>query len=346
MYREKILVVFVHLGNNPSHLLIPFALQASSALESAEVVLITDIPKNWPNFPGKVIEYVRRKEFSSLNRILESRPQLLDIASGYWFYTLERIFALSVLSKHYDSECKMLHFESDVFSNIDEVAFDLIFRNFQTTAVPRLNSLEAVGSIIFSPNLNELDSSLHKLNTILMRNSKLENDMKLLGHALNDGSLIEISTSLSESLVTDKNKQIRYVVDGAALGQYLLGQDPIHTKNRVISGFQNPSFSIDLASCKWKIEFLRDQFWIVVTYRDNDYYLVNLHNHSKRILEPIHKESVFWNRIIDEANGDIVRKEGEYSEEVIHSKPYKFETKLRNIIEMGVLKYLVQKFKA
>jgi len=97
----------------------------------------------------------------------------------------------------------------------------------------------------------------------------------------------------------------RYIFDGAALGQYLLGIDSIHTNGSVISGYQNADYKFDISSFKWSIPQLGK---LIITIQNMDYQILNLHAHSKEILGIPDPTNSRWTQILQEANGEKPRK--------------------------------------
>ena len=126
--------------------------------------------------------------------------------------------------------------------------------------------------------------------------------MDLLGYALNADVAMELPSTPHSREEVGAN---RYVFDGAALGQYLLGIGPIHTNGSVISGYQNSDYNFDISSFKWSIPRLGK---LIFTIEEMDYQILNLHAHSKEILGIPDPTNSRWDQILQEANGEKPRE--------------------------------------
>jgi hypothetical protein len=126
--------------------------------------------------------------------------------------------------------------------------------------------------------------------------------MDLLGFALNADFAAELPSTPNSQEESGKN---RYIFDGAALGQYLLGVDPIHTNGLVISGYQNSDYNFNISRFKWSIPRLGK---LIITIQNIDYQILNLHAHSKEILGIPDPTNSRWKQILQEANGEKPRE--------------------------------------
>ena len=84
----------------------------------------------------------------------------------------------------------------------------------------------------------------------------------------------------------------KVVFDGAALGQYLFGQDPFHTNGQRISGFVNQETDFDASEFTYSIRTSQNS-GIETAYID-DVEILNLHIHSKLELPPIGDRVQLW----------------------------------------------------
>ena len=315
---DKFAIVFVHLGDNPSPTLIPFAKFALRNNPESEFFLITDSENRWRDFPGRIIVSTKRNKDSIRHLIQRSRYNE-KIAGGYWVKTYERLFALSNLYGIIDPNLPIIHIESDVLlqnSQILKEALNIQIEN--EIAVPRMSEDLGIASILYSRNIDCLLNGLKKLDLLGRRNPDIcTNDMRLLGLALNQKIISELPTwSRSES---EKNFGTdRYLFDGAAIGQYLFGLDPIHTDNVRISGYENPSFPIRPSDLSWHME----TDTIHASDGQNKYYFANLHIHSKEILDHPASGLKRWVEMLEEANGVKPRNPSEFVKEEIHIRGY------------------------
>jgi hypothetical protein len=135
-----------------------------------------------------------------------------------------------------------------------------------------------------------------------LEDPRITNDMDLLGCALNKFIATELPSSPQPKKELLSN---HYIFDGAAIGQYLLGIDPIHTNGSVISGFQNANFSFDLSTFGWSIPRMGK---LVLTFESVEYQILNLHAHSKEILGIPNPTDPRWTQILQEANHEKSRE--------------------------------------
>ena len=324
MKQYQFAIVFVHLGLEISPTLEAFSKACIDVHGKVRRILITDHPSAPVNFDGEIV--VTTEKSLASGAMLKKRGYYSKLASGYWLNTFERIFALRAL-KHLPniSSLPIIHLESDVLPLFDSIDVDFIFRNFPNVAIPRFSETLGIGSFIFSPNTEELFSVLDKLETLAIQNVEwMENDMQLLGLALNEGIVSELPSHPSDYFEKAFNsiKGDRLLFDGAALGQYLFGQDPFHQSGFRYSGFKNPAYvaRTDIDSMKWKVESDTEGSRLVVEVDKIRYKIANLHIHSKEILPPLSLHSERWDRAIQEANGVITRTQESTTEVSPHSK--------------------------
>ena len=306
--KSELLQVFVQLGSNPAPTLLHFSTIARSQLEKATLVLITNKPENWATFPGRVITYSSANRHPSISRLIRRFKERDQNFGGYWMYTLERIFALKILSNFYSIDTPILHFESDCYSLVNNQISEELQRRCTKVSVPRYNLTQGIASILFSPNLSDLNLTIDKLGETLDQSKSWLGDMELLGIALNTGLVRELPTLLSQAWdITPKKSGVtpqKLIFDGLAIGQYLLGQDPHHTGGYAIPGHINKNFLDKISEWKWDIkptEFKNNQY--LGAQHDNVVYRVaNIHVHSKILIPPLDKNNSTWGNVINTAN--------------------------------------------
>jgi hypothetical protein len=132
---DSLLVVLVHLGKNPSKTLIPYVYLNQQMCEKYEFALITDRPGDWQEFPGKIIEFDENNLGRYFKRLQEEFNEYLDVAGGYWLFTLKRLWALSALQIYYPKNTRFIHIESDVLLLADVHTVLSATRNVTKTAV-------------------------------------------------------------------------------------------------------------------------------------------------------------------------------------------------------------------
>lgn len=334
-----VLIVYVQLGGNPAPTLQHYAKINSRLIPNAKSVLITDNPARHVDFSGDVIPYVEDKHLSGFTEYTNSNRAYTNIAGGYWRFTMERLFALKILEEHYATDCPVLHLESDVLLLLDNVALQRIIQSFKVTSVPRYSLSDGIASILFAPSTRQLVQDLLKLDSILLENLSVTSDMALLGLGLEKGVIGELPSHPKDALILGaevNESSTRIVFDGLAYGQYLFGQDPVHTSNRVVSGYLNPCFQLDLSQVFWQVELNTDLRRPSFLWEDQIYEVVNIHMHSKLLVDP--SDSIMWEETLNEANGVTERVVGPLVEDLIHTIPSSYIDRIRLIKRRGLRK--------
>jgi hypothetical protein len=330
------LVVFVHLGANPSPCLNEMAKIAQHHSTSAQVVLVTDKPELHPHFPGGIVEYIRKTHNPWFDSFAKRRKELSEIAGGYWSHTLERLFALTAVYEVM-GDSMMVHVESDVYLNLERETLSGITRDKSRILVPRYSSELGIASVLIVRDRNVLRDGLTELQRILIEDVDLNNDMNLLGAALKLGVVEELPSNPNFPIVLEKRDlgQAKFIFDGAALGQYFFGQDPFHTDGRRISGYVNADAKFDSSGFHYEIRksYQNKQNVLFV----NDVEVLNLHVHSKLKLSPADIKDLIWERSVKEANHQIDRKQDDFRPDVIHTQQISFVNRFRIARRRGFL---------
>ena len=324
-------IVYVHLGVNPSPTLIEFCKQSVANLEGSYPILISDHPDRWTKFPGLVIEYEQEKSKSEgMFEFKKRNPEKRSIANGYWLYTFERLFSLKSIEHYIYKDVPIIHLESDVVSYVDHNLLNLMLREVASVSVPRFNEETGVGSLVYFPNYEAVDNFEKQMTSIISRNPNIDNDMNLLGYMLNSNILRELPSGRgSNSEMELSYGNLRVLIDGAGVGQYLFGQDPLHTGNRRISGYQNPFHPITFSDAKWEIILLNNREYLTFISESDQYLIAAIHVHSKAIIPPILSKSNFWIQCLAEANQETERIGSEYIPDMIHSIRISYTNRLR-----------------
>jgi hypothetical protein len=321
---------------------------ARRSLPDAELYLITDQVEYWKVFPGKVVEYSRNNRTTNFKKYVSMHPEQEFIAKGYWLFTLERLFAFTTLVGLIPETQPILHFESDVYSLVTVEILEAMNRRLSKTAIPRLSEQTGIASILFSPSLKQLMSDMESLLDELILDGQISNDMRLLGRGLDSGILEELPTTFLDAWTLESQDEANgtpkqnILFDGAAIGQYLLGVDPIHTLGWRISGYQNPNYKTDLSKVSYSITELGE---LHIASENYEYRVCNLHIHSKVHADPISNSSEFWKRTIDEANQISPRVLGPYILDEIHGGGIAFRQRVRIVKTKGVFFVMRNKIK-
>jgi hypothetical protein len=334
----NLIVAFVHLGKNPSPTLNWYAQICSDELTNSDVVLITDYPELHWDFPGQVISVKEAKVSLGVSRFIRSNKAYQSISGGYWRYTTERLFVLAELVNHFELNRPVLHIESDVLINSDEQMLISVAQKIRKTSTVRYSKDSGIASILISPSLFQLQIDLEYLERILISKPNTFSDMSLLGDALNEGILAELPRYPEADWAVVGQPSTFTIFDGAAIGQYLFGLDPIHTGHHQISGYLNPNFELPLNACSWRIrsavEGSKQQ--LVFTHKNVHFIPLCIHIHSKILLQPPDSEDPEWQRFISEANGSMERKLGPLQMNNIHLEEITLTNRIR--LKMSRLK--------
>jgi hypothetical protein len=335
---------YVHIGKNPSPTLLKFARNLHLRFPESQLILITDRVEDWSSFPGILLEYSRNMRQPGVRNFLAKRREYADISNGYWLFTLERFLALAQLNEIALTEAPIIHLESDVAIFLTKDLLNSLKPQLSKTALPRFSDDYGVGSIVYFPNKNHLTEFIYSINIELKGKHEIENDMELLGILLNKSLVEELPSGRLESSEIELNWQDHEIVfDGAAIGQYLLGQDPLHTGNHRISGYQNPNFPQQLSEEIWKIIRISKNDFLSYGVDGNERLVLGLHVHAKVPLEPISMADPTWKQIIEEANQIVTRKMGDFTPDLIHGKKISFKNRVRIARRNGLIQTLKRK---
>lgn len=304
------------------------AIAATYHNPKAIAVLITDAPELHKEFPGKIVHYSRERHNPWINKYIAKRKEISQIAGGYWLYTTERLFALNALTE-LDDEIAIIHLESDVYLNLNQDVTGKILSLLHKPAIPRYTKELGIASILVSPDLQKLLMALEELERALRENPQIDNDMHLLGHALNFGIFQELETNPNQpaQFIDEQGLMHKYVYDAAAIGQYLFGQDPFHTEGRRISGYLNPNSKFDASEFTYSIRSIESTGQELLFIDEVE--VVNLHIHSKLKLPIISSQSPIWSQALKEANGQIERAADDYQSNLIHTQPISILNRFR-----------------
>jgi hypothetical protein len=334
-------IVFVHIGQNMTPTLFKAAQVARASFPDAEICLVSDQKNLLANFPGTKLEFEPNLIKPYIKEFLKKNRELKNVAGGYWLNTLQRIFAIIQVARLNPNQ-PLIHLESDVYLYASSEELQQVDLNEQLVSYPRLSCTRGVASILYSPNLEILESFLVNLHSILSSNSGIQNDMDLLGEALN----MEIASELpSFPILGHETSEIRPIFDGAALGQYLLGVNPIHSNGFVVSGFQNSDYPADISKFSWSIP---ERGKLNFSYNNTRYRLLCLHAHSKEIIGIPDETDERWSQIISEANLILPRKQIARSVSSEHftlpSLLDRFRIARKKGLSKHIWKYLQKKF--
>lgn len=327
-------IVFVLLGTNPAPTLYHFAQLAKSRRPNSDMLLITDFPKNHQKFPGEMLEYRRADAIEPLKLLARQFPERRQIAGGYWLFTIERLFALGLLEAN-GIRTPVIHLESDVMLTLTAEHENVLARNCERTSVVRYSGEMGIASMLYSPSARQLQYDLNSLGKILQQqvatHRKFCTDMQLLGIALNTGQFQELPSRPGDAWMIDGQGVDRGLVfDGLAYGQYLFGQDPLHSDGMRTSGHQNEFFHQKLSELRWSLGMSnRSDTTIGYEWESRRIEIANIHVHSKEKVEAPSLVSTRWSIVIEEAIGLRQRQiTGPFADN-IHSQRVSIANRLR-----------------
>ncbi len=259
-------LVFVALGKNFDNLLVDFSQFASNNLPNAKCILITDTPRRYEEFCGFVIEYRRSIEIDkTISHLQTKRPELSEVAGGFWFLTLERLLALSTLQNIVEPDVTVIHLENDILSFISEETLTVLQRSITKVAFLRWHILANAG-ILFSPSNLLLQQFILKLHDLALRPQKFESwtmDMQILKNALVENYAEELPTvsgvSQEGRLILSSDIYLhgrRLICDSGDLGIYLFGRNSVYSKGRIRSGYRYPHINWPIELAQWRINWV------------------------------------------------------------------------------------------
>ena len=294
--------VYVHIGENRPQVLTHYPALIHEFYPNSRLVLLTDYPKNWYDFPGQVIDIGTK--LSSLMPLWAKvlHYDYLNVANGYWKKTLLRLFILGdvELAGLFGPNELVIHLESDILVMACEATIKAIKGQITSTSIIKLSEQISIGALIVAPNFLKLALAMQELQKIFFSSLHWKNDMELLHAGLNLGVVQELKPfTLSNSRVL--------VFDGAPFGQYLFGQDPLHLGGFSQGGFLSPFRTVAMDKGIWRIESCDQDLYLRhhhVCYEESGsvLQLFNLHMHSKLKITNPDPDDADWKEAVDAAN--------------------------------------------
>lgn len=292
-------VVFVQLGNHRALHVKPNVIRLLKLFPGIKVNLIVD-NHSIKNFKGlKNVQFYLYRPPQKIEMLFNSNQHDQTFRSGFWRYSLERIFAIGEFHTS-RPDVKILHFESDV----------LALPNFPFTKFEGLNGLawctfnesKDVASLLFSPKIEDTQWLVARVEEEMRCNLRAT-DMTVLSSISKENpekiSILPSIPNLSNSKLINQKSKIHAsdynqlssgfnvfggVFDSAPIGMWLLGQDPrnhfgkliIHTTSFIDTGdsFVNP------AAVKYRINHKGE---LIIDDGESYYPVFCLHVHSKEL---------------------------------------------------------------
>lgn len=327
---SKPIIVFVHLGSNPASTLNWYASQVERNISKKHLCLITDNPRNFLDFPGKILIYNPLEVNIGLKRFSRTNSSFKKLSGGYWRFTTERLFALSELSSYYSDSHPVIHLESDVLLLAKDQQLKNVLIKIDKTSVVRYAESDGIASILIAPALAELIQSLNRLGQILQINRHIFSDMELLGIALNQGILGELPNSPDEAWILDADASYSVFFDGAYFGPYLFGLDPVHTQSKSVNGYINPKCNYSLNKSKWTLFEPQEYEGLSLAILEDKHssFPLCLHVHSKMLIDGPTTQNPFWRKLVMDINSQNFTLNVPADSTPIHSRSIKLQHKL------------------
>ena len=247
----------------------------------------------------------------------------LNFRSNFWISTSKRFYYILALIDIFDLK-DVFHIENDImlYEDLNKVYKSL--SDVTKMNVVKDSHSRVIPSIIFIPDYNSLLNLVTFMSDTLDRSSEFINDMTLLGNYTNTKDGLN---SVNTFNIFPK-KEMKYVFDGAAIGQYLEGVDiknlkglPDDTESQQykIIKFNNPSRGFINETSDYKpntsifyyklchVSHLKVPMYVLlVGPKEGDNYhsiVSNIHIHSKQLYK---FNSLFNLKIDDIISGDKV----------------------------------------
>jgi len=275
-------VVFVHLGPaKASHLKRNIAHVAKNFPE-LEITLITSPEANSSLVDIKNINHYKYRTIKDVSNTINSLDHNPKFRKGFWFYSLERIYALRDWSRQFPGE-PFLHIESDILLMRD-FPFNRIFE-VDRLAWTRHSDGADVATFVYSPNFHEIEWVAEQI-TQIVRSDANSTDMSALASISqnNPNRVLILPSSVASALnIQKKQDLINYfggIFDPAAYGMWLTGQDPRNNLGVIRKFLAPPGAEVNPADYTYKSWPLGT---LKILDKNKEISLFNLHLHNKRL---------------------------------------------------------------
>jgi len=251
-------------------------------------VLIHNNPKIHKKLHKISVTSFEYKDYENVSSRIDQRQFNPQFRGGFWKYSLLRIFAV-IEYMEVTGNSPVIHIENDI----------LLFKNFPFSAIEefddlmwtRFNKKSDVGAIMWFPNvsaaikmkstfLRELTSHPnHTDMTILSEIASELSNFSLLPSFIGtyDPVCAEIADTLNRKKMSENFNRLRGIFDGAAVGMWLLGEDPRNHFGKLIR-HRNLSNSYVMPE-RISYSYVKESGELFA----NGHPLYNLHVHSKRV---------------------------------------------------------------
>jgi len=282
-------IVFVHFGSRlPKHLRRNLT-RAAELFETHEIFLISDFEH--VNIPPSINKFF----VSDQAYFHEAEKDLLhpvDFRNNFWFLTLKRFLVFNLFMREHPAP--MVHLESDVVISQD-FPFDVFSGLTTPFAFPLISDTQGIPSILFLRDKSAADQ-LCDLTLQTIKGNPNTTDMLILAKIRSEipEQITILPSGPSDKEIYVPNTSNEFIsmqfkglqrfggfFDGAAIGQYLLGDDPRNNR-----GIRNIYFESGYSALRAKdinYEYSTNRKFLNVTTGYETIPIFAIHVHSKDI---------------------------------------------------------------
>lgn len=301
-------IVFIHIGKQlPPYAEIAFKQAREFNPDCAIILLASEealINRHEdPNLNLELISCESLVKTSDHLRFIQDSTLDRQWAGGFWIHTSQRFMYLNDLMIQYGLK-NVFHLEYDnmLYADLSEL-LPAFHGSYQGIAGTFDNDERCIAGFIYIPNCEVMSQMAKCFADCAGRGSVAFNDQGMITHFKNlyGKDFIDYLPVISEEYVNHNNLvspmgqtvQDKYrfcqnldvfdsIFDGAALGQYMGGVDPIHGSSN--PGFINERcvFNPSLLAYEWTLDD-RGRNIPYIVYQNKRLRINNLHIHSKRL---------------------------------------------------------------
>jgi hypothetical protein len=240
--RCKINFIFIHIGVHYPDYLPANIERLGKIFPTVKTYLLTNNEK-LQKIKYSSAQVVSYKVKESHDQILLTMAKSVNFREGFWRYSLERILAFCEFQQQFELE-HLLHIESDVIV-LPTLPIDK-FEKSETLVWSQYNSTLDVATLLYSPSIKTAKFLELELIDSLVRN-RLHTDMSILSEIRRNNpqavstlpsldssntEMINSKSDVNSASIIEISKNIEFfggIFDPAALGVWLLGQNPENT---------------------------------------------------------------------------------------------------------------------
>jgi len=285
---------FIHLNSSLPKFLIQNVNRCSALFPEIEIELITDQDEGLRSFVSDnlVIQPYKRLEMTS--RLLERMTHKRNFRSDFWRVSIERIIAL--LELVIQDNIPRLHIESDMLL-LQDFSFQWIIESRQPMwckysldrdsaammFVPDKESATRLLQLVYKQlesNPSHTDMSILRS---IAKNRSIEFDYFPMCEDSTDEITVERASVIPWQVLSDKNEKLPAVLDSAAFGMWITGQDTRNNLGLLILHENFADLKILTNPDSYTYSLHGNGSHLVLSKEEKSYALVSLHVHSKEL---------------------------------------------------------------